>query len=68
MKRKVWHDLQAEIAARHGDENPLSLFPAIPAPIAVACGRDRLPKARPSLIIYDNDRTFGGFHKLMEIE
>jgi len=66
--RKIWHDLQAEIAARHGDAKPLSLFPAIPTPIAVVCGRDRLPKARPPLIIYDNDRTLGGFHKLMEIE
>ena len=64
----AWHELQAEISARHGDEHPLALFPAIPAPIAVSIGRDRLPKSRPPLIIYDNDRQRGGFQKLMEIQ
>lgn len=64
----AWHKLQAEVAARHGDRHSLALFPAIPAPIAVSIGRDRLPKARSLLTLYDNDRQLGGFHKLMEIE
>jgi len=66
--REAWHDLQSHIAGKHGDTQPLAVFPAIPAPIAIACGRDRLPKARPRLIIYDNDRKRGGFTKLLEID
>ncbi len=46
------------------DHNPLSvlhLFPAIPAPIAVACGYELLPKVDPALYVYDYDKTKGGF-------
>lgn len=59
--RRTWHDVQSHIAKVHGDAHPVSIFPAIPAPIAVAIGKDRLPKARPPLHIYDNDAAKGGF-------
>jgi hypothetical protein len=46
-------------------ENPgiqqISLFPAVPAPVAILCGRELLPKVHPALRIYDYDKRTGGF-------
>ncbi len=65
--RRFWHDAQSEIAAKHGDDKPLALLPAVPAPIAVSLGKDRLPKARAPLQIFDNDVAKGGFTFQLEI-
>lgn len=46
------------------DHNPLSvlhLFPAVPAPVAIACGYELLPKADPALYVYDYDKAKDGF-------
>ncbi|MGE3424822.1 MAG: SAVED domain-containing protein [Dehalococcoidia bacterium] len=40
----------------HAGAPEVHLFPAVPAPIAVAIGRDLLPKRDPALIIYDFDK------------
>jgi hypothetical protein len=61
-------DVDPTIAARHGDDQPISIFPAVPAPIAVSIGKDRLPKARAPLRLYDNDTAKGGFTFQMEID
>jgi hypothetical protein len=34
---------------------------------AVACGHDVLPKVHPSLVIYDYDKTSGGFVERLRI-
>lgn len=39
----------------------LSLIPAVPAPIAILCGRELLPKTHPALRVYDRDKGRGGF-------
>lgn len=52
--RKLYRDSLAEMLAKHGHFNELHLFAAAPAPIAVACGMDVMPKAYPALIVYDN--------------
>ncbi len=39
----------------------LHVFPAVPAPVAIVCGFDLLPKVDPSLVIYDNVKSEGGF-------
>lgn len=41
------------------DARELHLFPAVPAPIAVTCGRELLPKVDPALLIYDFDHQNG---------
>ena len=64
----AYHNVQSEIAAAYGDQSALHLFPAVPAPIAVLCGRERLPKPRPPLHVYDNDRAKGGFTFQLEID
>lgn len=52
----------AKIVAGHVRLESLHLFPAIPAPIAVLCGYELLPKVYPTLIIYDYDKSEGGFN------
>ena len=49
------------IRHEHPSVRAISLFPAIPAPIAVVCGRELLPKVDPELRVYDYDKSRGGF-------
>lgn len=45
----------------------LHVFPAVPAPVAVACGFDLLPKVDPTLVVYDNVMKLGGFVERLRI-
>lgn len=65
--RSAWIGLQAEVSRLVGVGAPINLVPAIPAPIAVLCGRVRHPKAQGNLIVYDLRRDLGGFHKILEV-
>lgn len=47
--------------------NAIHLFPAIPAPVAVFCGREILPKVDPKLVVYDYDKRHGGFTPIIEV-
>lgn len=49
------------VRAAHPGLRELHVFPAVPAPIAVTLGRHTLPKIRPQLIIYDQDKRSGTF-------
>jgi len=49
----------------HGDV--IHLFPAVPAPVAVFCGRELLPKVDPKLLVYDYDKRLGGFTSTIEV-
>lgn len=51
----------ATIMTEHGKLEELHLFPAVPAPIAVVCGYDILPKVYPTIIVHDYDKSEGGF-------
>jgi hypothetical protein len=52
----------------HGAVGKLHLFPAVPAPIAVMCGRERLAKVAPSLLVYDNELERGGFKFALKVK
>lgn len=52
--RKTFRDGVAKITARHDGLKVIHVFPAVPAPIAVACGQEVMPKAHPALNVYDN--------------
>lgn len=52
--RKIYRDALASLIAKHGQLREIHLFPAVPAPIAIACGMDVMPKAYPALLVYDN--------------
>lgn len=49
------------IAEERGLVETVSVFPAIPAPVAILCGRERLPKVHPRLRVYDFDHASNGF-------
>lgn len=59
--RIAYQDALAEITKEHWGLTEIDLFPAVPAPIAVLCGRETLPKTHPALRVYDYDKTQGGF-------
>jgi len=46
----------------------IHLFPAMPAPIAVLCGRELLKKIDPDVMIYDNNKSKGGFYPVLTIK
>jgi hypothetical protein len=52
--RRVYQEALATIVKNHDSIKELHLFPAVPAPVAIACGQELLPKIHPDLIIYDN--------------
>lgn len=52
--RRTYQRALATMAKTHASLRELHLFPAIPAPIAIACGQELLPKVHPDVIIYDN--------------
>lgn len=51
----------------HGNIDAIHLFPAVPAPVAVLCGRELLPKVDPRLLVYDYDKHTGGFTLTQEV-
>lgn len=59
--RIAYQEALAEIGKIHGGLKELELFPAVPAPVAVLCGRETLPKIHPALRVYDYDKAYGGF-------
>lgn len=54
------------IIRQHGTLKSLHFFPAVPAPVAVLCGRELLPKVHPSLRVYDFDKK-QGFQFTLEV-
>lgn len=55
------------IGRQCGPCEALALFPAVPAPVAVFCGRELLPKVDPKLQVYDYDKRLGGFTPIIEV-
>jgi hypothetical protein len=55
------------IKAVHGDDAILHVFPAVPVSVALEMGRVRMPKADLKMIIYDQNRTLGGFVQAIAI-
>ena len=63
--REVYEMARRTIARDHGSIPELHLFAAVPAPVAIVCGREVLPKVDPTLVVYENDRATGGFTKIL---
>jgi SMODS-associated and fused to various effectors sensor domain/HNH endonuclease len=59
--RSAYQTALSAIMRNHGTIRSLHLFPAIPAPVAILCGRELLPKVHPELIVYDFDKQKAGF-------
>lgn len=59
--KKAYQDCLRRIRCNHPGIRSISLFPAIPAPVAVLCGRELLPKVDPELRVFDYEKSRGGF-------
>lgn len=59
--RNAYHLAVATMVKNHPKLKTLDLFPAVPAPIAVLCGRELLPKVHPAINVYDHQKNEGGF-------
>jgi hypothetical protein len=65
--RIVYQQVLRQIHSDKPEIKELHLFPAVPAPIAVLCGRELLPKVDPTLVVYDFQKDKGGFIKTLRI-
>jgi hypothetical protein len=65
--KDVYEEARSSIRRDHSGLTDLHLFPAVPAPIAVLCGRELLPKVDPALVVYDNDKSSGGFQQILRV-
>lgn len=65
--KEVYQGALRAIARDHGQLDEIHLFPAVPAPVAVHCGRELLPKVDPNLLVYDYDKRTGGFALAMKV-
>lgn len=65
--RTAYQEALGLILQNHGRVRAIDIFPAVPAPIAVLCGREPLPKVHPGLRIWDYDQAKGGFTYQMEV-
>jgi hypothetical protein len=65
--RIAYQELLGRIVEDHGLVRSIDCFPAVPAPIAVLCGRELLPKVHPALRVFDYDKTHGGFTFQLEV-
>jgi hypothetical protein len=65
--RDAYRVFLAGLQRDHAGLRGLHVFPALPAPAAVACGFDLLPKVHPALVIYDNVAKEGGFIERLRV-
>lgn len=65
--RIVYRNLLSCIRERHGEDVIIHLFPAVPAPVAILCGRELLPKTDPSIVVYDHEKDQKGFVPILTI-
>lgn len=67
--RTLWRQLLTEIYAAYGKEVRIHVFPAMPVSLCVEFGRVMLPKAEPSIRIYDKHvGKAGGFYFTMTLD
>lgn len=64
--RSRYRDTLQRIVSRHEGAREIHVFPALPAPAAVAAGLDWMRKTHPGLVIYDKGGA-RGFEKALEI-
>lgn len=65
--RAANRELMGRIKAKHEGLAEIHIFPAIPAPFAIALGMDRHPKVDPALRIYDDNKNRSGFDSILSI-
>jgi hypothetical protein len=66
--RLEYRRVLAEIVRDHPQAKQIHIFPAIPAPVAVACGLDRLRHVQPHLVMYNDEGPDRGFVETLTID
>ena len=64
---REYRRLLNKIQATHGDSCKISIIPAVPAPIAVECGRVLLPKSDPEIFAYEYDNSQDRFRRVLKV-
>jgi hypothetical protein len=64
----VYREFLGMLGAKHLKARELHMFPAVPAPIAILCGFERLPQVQPHLVVYNNDGPDQGFTKSLTVD
>jgi len=59
--RLAYHEALSTILRDHGAVDEIAVFPAVPAPVAITCGFELLPKVSPRLRVFENDLGRGGW-------
>ena len=57
--RLTYQQAIAALVRAHPTAGEIAILPAVPAPIAVLCGRELLPRIHPALRVYDHDKDRG---------
>jgi len=65
--RDTYQKALRQIGFDHGRLEHLHIFPAAPAPVCVQLGRGLMPKHDPILVVYDDDKRYGGFTRILEV-
>jgi hypothetical protein len=65
--RAEYRRLLAMLVRKHPSANEVLVFPAVPAPVAVAIGLDRLPSVQPHLVIHNDEGVPKGFEKILVV-
>lgn len=65
--KDIYQSALRTMARECGKFDTIHFFPAVPAPVAVYCGRELLPKVDPMLQVYDYDKRLGGFTPIIEV-
>lgn len=63
----AYQDLLGTIRNRHPGVTSIHLFPAVPAPVAIACGREVLRKIDPAIHVYDFDKTESAYRYALKV-
>lgn len=66
--RVIYRNTITEIREKYGHNCRIHLFPAIPAPIAILCGKELLHGADPEVIVYQKNQEEGKFTSSLVIK
>lgn len=65
--RRIYQETLALILRDHGAVETISVFPAVPAPVAIVCGFELFPKVSPVLRVFENDVRRGGWVHALDV-
>ena len=65
--RRIYQEALALILRDHGAVESISVFPAVPAPLAIVCGFELFPKVSPVLRVFENDVRRGGWVHALDV-